>query len=61
MTPFLAAGEANLTTRPEDGESLERLRLEARLGEMLLGRELLEGKLAALEGKHPLARWRSRS
>jgi transposase len=57
---FLVAGEASLTTRPEDGASLERERLKARLGEMLLERELLEAKIAALEGKHPLDRRRSR-
>jgi transposase len=57
---FLNAGEASLTTRSEDGGSLERERLKARLGEMLLERELLEAKIAALEGKHPLARRRSR-
>jgi transposase-like protein len=56
---FLVAGEASLTTRPEDGVSLECLRLKVRLGEMLLERELLEAKIAALEGKHPLARRKS--
>ncbi len=58
---FLAAGEASLTIRPEDGASLESARLKARLGEMLLERELLEARIAALEGKHPLARRRLRS
>jgi transposase len=60
---FLAGGEASLATRPTDGEALEseRLkaglgRLKARLGEMLLERELLEAKIAALEGGRPLAR-----
>src|ERR671938_756367 len=45
---FLAAGEASLATRPLDGEVLENERLTARLGEMLLERELLEAKIAAL-------------
>jgi transposase len=56
---FLVAGEASLPPRPEDGASLECLRLEARLGEMLLERELLEAEIAVLEGKHPLARRQS--
>ncbi len=57
---FLAAGEASLSTRPADGEALESERLKARLGEMLLERELLEAKTAALEarGAGPLARRR---
>ena len=57
---FLAAGEASLTTRPTDGEELESARLKAKLGEMLLTQELLEAKIAALEGGRPLARRRSR-
>lgn len=55
---FLAGGEANLMTRPADGEVLESDRLKARLGEMLLERELLEAKILALEGGRPLARRR---
>ena len=59
---FLAGGEAKLATRPTEGEALEGERLKARLGEMLLERELLEAKIAALEarGPGPLARRRSR-
>jgi transposase-like protein len=57
---FLAAGEAGLATRPSAGEALESERLKARLGEMLLERELLEAKIAALEGGRPLARRRLR-
>ena len=59
---FLAAGEAGLASRPTDGEVLESERLKARLGEMLLERELLEAKIAALEarGPGPLARRRPR-
>ena len=55
---FLAAGEASLTSRPADGEELESERLKARLGEMLLERELLEARIAALEGGRPLAQRR---
>jgi transposase len=65
---FLSGGEANLATRPEGAEALESERLKARLGEMLLERELLEAQaigcadaeIAALEGNRPLARRRSR-
>ena len=59
---FLAAGEASLASRPADGEALESGRLKARLGEMLLERELLEAKIAALEARAPgpLARQRWR-
>jgi transposase len=57
---FLAAGEASLTSRPAGGEELESERLKAKLGEMLLERELLEAKIAALEGGRPLARRRPR-
>ena len=51
---FLSAGEASLATWPVDAGELESHRLKARLGEMLLERELLEAKVAALEGRRPL-------
>ncbi len=57
---FLAAGEASLATRLATGEALGTERLKARLGEMLLERELLEAKIALLEGGRPLAQRRSR-
>ena len=57
---FLAGGEANLATRAESAEALESERLKAKLGEMLLERELLEQKVAALEAGRPLMRRRSR-
>ena len=57
---FVAAGEASLATRSTDGADLESERLKAKLGEMLLERELLEAKIAALEANRPLARRRSR-
>jgi len=57
---FLAAGEASLATRSTDSAALETERLKAKLGEMLLERELLEAKIAALEANRPLARKRSR-
>ena len=57
---FLAAGEVSLASRPADGQTSESGRLKARLGEMLLERELLKAKIAALEEGRPLARRRSR-
>ena len=58
---FLDGGEANLASKPADGEERESDRLKARLGEMLLKTELLEQKIALLEGGgSPLARKRSR-
>ena len=57
---LVVAGEASLATRSTCGEALETERLKAKLGEMLLERELLEAKIAALEAKRPLARRRSR-
>src|ERR1700753_3993302 len=58
---FLDGGEASLATKPVDGEERESDRLKARLGEMLLERELLEQKIALLEGNGgPLARRRWR-
>jgi transposase-like protein len=57
---FLVAGEAGLATRAKDGEELESGRLKAKLGDMLLKTELLEAKIAILEGGRPLARRRSR-
>ncbi len=57
---FLAGGEASLASRPADGEDLQSARLKARLGEMLLERELLEAKITALEAGRPLARRQSK-
>lgn len=47
---FLSAGESSLATRSTDGEALETERLKAKLGEMLLERELLDAKIAGLSG-----------
>jgi transposase len=58
---FLDGGEASLATKPTKGEERESDRLKARLGEMLLERELLEQKIALPEGNSgPLAHRRSR-
>jgi len=57
---FLAAGEAALATRPESGEALENDRLKAKLGEVLIERDLLHEKIAVLESGRPLALRRRR-
>jgi transposase len=57
---FLAGGEAALATKPADGRDLEAARLKAKLGEVVLERELLAEKVALLEAGRPLARRRSR-
>jgi transposase len=55
---FLSAGEAALTTRLESGEALENERLKAKLGEVMIERDLLHEKIAVLESGRPLARRR---
>ena len=50
---FLAAGEAALTSRPADGEALESERLKAKLGEVLVERDLLHEKITLLEAGRP--------
>jgi transposase len=57
---FVAAGEAALTTRPESGEVLESERLKAKLGQVLIERDLLTEKVAVLEAGRPLGRARPR-
>jgi len=57
---FLAAGEAALASRPESGEALENDRLKAKLGEVLIERDLLHEKIAVLECGRPLALRRRR-
>lgn len=58
---FLAGGEAALATEPMDGKDLENQRLKAKLGELMLERELLAEEIAVSEAKGPLARGGSRS
>ena len=55
---FLAGGEASLATRPASEEALKAERLKAKLGEVLIERDLLHEKIAALEAGRPLARGR---
>ena len=56
----LVAAEAAMKERERDGRDEELLRLKAKLGEITMANELLEQKIAALEGGRPLARRRSR-
>jgi transposase len=57
---FLAAGEAMLASRPRNGEELESQRLKAKLGEVMIERDLLREKIAILEAGRPLGRPRPR-
>ena len=56
----LVAAEAAMKERERDSRGEELLRLKAKLGEVTMANELLEQKIAALEGGRPLARRRSR-
>ena len=56
----LVAAEAAMKERERDSRDEELLRLKAKLGEVTMANELLEQKIAALEGGRPLARRRSR-
>jgi putative transposase len=56
----LAGREAALARRPKDGRDLETDQLKAKLGEVLLERELLQRNIELLESARPLARRRSR-
>jgi hypothetical protein len=56
----LVGAEAAMKERERDSRDEEVLRLKAKLGEVTMANELLERKIAALEGGRPLARRRSR-
>src|ERR671916_1522737 len=56
----LVAAEAAMKERERDGRDEELLRLKAKLGVVTMANELLERKVAALEGGRPLGRRRSR-
>ena len=56
----LAGAEAAMKARERDARDDEVLRLKAKLGEVTMANELLERKVAALEGGRPLARRRPR-
>ena len=56
----LVAAETAMKERERDSRDEELLRLKAKLGEVTMANELLEQKIAALEGGRPLGRRRSR-
>ena len=56
----LVRAETAMKERERDSRDDELLRLRAKLGEITMANELLEQKIAALEGGRPLARRRSR-
>ncbi len=56
----LAGAEAAMKARERDAREEENLRLKAKLGEVTMANELLERRIAALEGGLPLARRRPR-
>jgi hypothetical protein len=56
----LAGAEAAMKERERDARDEEVLQLKAKLGEVTMANELLERKIAALEGGRPLARRRPR-
>ncbi|MDO9714590.1 transposase [Paracraurococcus lichenis] len=56
----LLAAEAAMKERERDSRDEELLRLRAKLGEITMANELLEQKIAVLEGGRPLGRRRPR-
>ena len=56
----LAAAASAMKERERDERDEEITRLKAKVGEITMANELLEEKIAALEGERPLARRRSR-
>ena len=56
----LAAAETAMKERERDSRDEELLRLRTKLGEVTMANELLEQKIASLEGGRPLVRRRSR-
>ena len=56
----LVGAETAMQERERDSRDDELLRLRAKLGEITMANELLEQKIAALEGGRPLGRRRSR-
>ena len=56
----LAGAASALKERERDERDDEIARLKSKVGEITMDNELLYSKIAAMEGKHPLARRRSR-
>jgi len=57
---FLVGGAAALKSRPPDPKDEDLARLQAKVGELTMANELLQEKIACLEGDRPLPRRRSR-
>ena len=57
---FLEGGAASLKSRPRDARDARIAQLQAKLGEMTMDKELLEEKIARMEGGRPLGRRRSK-
>jgi transposase len=57
---FLLAGTAALKSRHPDPKDEDLGRLQAKIGELTMANELLQEKIARLEGDRPLPRRRSR-
>lgn len=57
---FLSAGRAVLKKRPQDARDLEIARLQQKLGEVTMDKELLQKKIERLEDGRPLPWRRSR-
>ena len=57
----LASAEAGRKTQSRDAGEDEIARLQSRVGEVTMDKELLEEKVRKLEGKTPLGSGRSRS
>lgn len=56
----LAGAASALKERERDERDDEIARLKSKVGEITMDNELLQSRIAAMEGKHPLARRRSR-
>ena len=56
----LAGAATGLKEREHDDRDDEIARLKSKVGEITMDNELLDAKIAALEGKRPLARRRPR-
>ena len=57
---FLGGGTAALKSRPPDPKGEDLARWQAKIGELTMANELLEEKIARIEGDRPLPRRRSR-
>ena len=57
---FLMAGTAALRSRPPDPKDEDRARLQTKIGELTMANELLQEKIARLEGDRPFPRRRPR-